>query len=71
MAACEPARAGIHSSAFCPVSDRRGPTKTNWPFSPFATACIRAKSAANFTGDSHVSRKSAPNDTRKRAAAIS
>ena len=71
MCVSEPARAGIHSSAFCPVSDRRGPTKTKVPFSPWSTPCISAKSAAKRTGEIQVSRKSAPNETRKSDAARS
>ena len=53
-----------HWSAFAAVIDSRGSTCTNVPARPRWNACIRAKSYASPTGESHVSRKSAPNDTR-------
>ena len=55
----------IHSSAFKPVSDRRGPTYTNFAIDagrPASNACAREKPFWNSTGESQVSRKSAPND---------
>ena len=54
------------SSAFMPVSDMRGPTNTNLaidPSWPPSKACARAKPFWKDTGDSHVSRKSAPNES--------
>ena len=62
-----PGLAAIHSSAFMPVSDRRGPTYTNFAIDagrPASNACARAKPFWNSTGESHVSRKSAPKDSR-------
>jgi len=62
-----PGAAAIHSSAFMPVSDRRGPTNTNLAMEasrPAWNPCARAKPFWYPTGDTQVSRKSAPKETR-------
>mgnify|MGYP001618687167 CR=1 FL=1 len=49
-----------------PVSDIRGPTNTNLAIDasrPPSKPWARAKPFWNVTGDSHVSRKSAPNES--------
>src|SRR5579884_3587015 len=69
-----PGAAATHSSAFIPVSESRGPTNTNRAMAapvPAGTARARAKACWKPTGESHVSRKSAPNETMWRAAAKS
>ncbi len=53
-----------HSSAFAPVMDRRGSTWTKVPARALAKPCIRASPLALATGDSQVSRKSAPKEIR-------
>ncbi len=53
-----------HSSALAAVRDMRGSTCTNVPCLPWKKACIRAKSAVYPSLLSHVSRKSAPKETR-------
>ena len=64
-----PGRAAIHSSALAPVSERRGSTATNSP--SLACARIAANPRAWPTGDTQVSRKSAPSARTKRARAKS
>ncbi len=69
-----PGFAAIHSSAFIPVSDNRGPTYTNFAIvagRPASNACDCEKPFWNSTGESQVSRKSAPNEIRYFALAKS
>ena len=69
-----PGAAAIHSSAESPVSDRRGPTYTYFAIelsAPAANAWARVNAFWNSTGESHVSMKSAPNETMYFAAAKS
>ncbi len=69
-AASVPGLIATHSSAFAPVSERRGSTVTNWP-EPSRRARMAANPRAWPTGESQVSRKSAPKETTQRARAKS